>query len=429
MQAIVLGAGIVGLTTAYTLLKRGYEVTILDQHSEVGHGATFANGAQLSYSYVAPLAGPGVISKIPKWLLDPNSPLRFKPSLKLTDISWHLRFLKACHASRSEQTTAELLKLAYLSRDLYHQAFVDNTFSDIDFNRHGKLVIHRSQSAMQSAIRQLEVQQRLGSMPQQALSAEQCIEKEPALAPIIQQLAGGIYTASEEVADAYKVSLAFKQYLMQHGVKFLFNTTVSTLERQADNSACVHMTHSHPLSGATTHEKLYADCIVVCLGAESKNLLAKLSIHTPIAPLKGYSLTLDITNDTMAPHISITDFERKIVYARLGKRLRLAGMADLVGFNYSIDPSRINALIKEAQAIFAQAGDYTKATQWTGLRPATPLGKPIIDRTPLSNLYLNIGHGALGFTLATGSAHLLADIIEKHHHPLHMAFNLSAAKQ
>ncbi|MDY3331967.1 MAG: D-amino acid dehydrogenase [Pelistega sp.] len=419
MQALVLGAGIVGLSTAYALVKQGYEVTVIDRHDEVAQGTTFANGAQLSYSYVAPLAGPGVIGKVPKWLLDPSSPLRFRPSLKRSDVCWNMRFLKACNASRSEQTTAELLKLAYLSRDHYYEIFEDEAFKDIDFSQSGKLVVHRSTASMEAATRQLDVQKRLGSLPQQALSRDECIAKEPSLAPIAEQLVGGIYTDSEEAADAFKVSLAFKQYLSVLGVQFLFNTTIKALERQSTQQVIVRLSNNETLS---------ADKIIVCLGVESTDLLAPLGIQVPVAPLKGYSLTLDIENEALAPKVSITDFERKVVYARLGNRLRLAGMADLVGLDYRIDLDRIKALIAEAQAVFAGAGDYQKAAQWTGLRPATPLGKPIIDKTPYRNLFINIGHGALGFTLATGSADLIAALVDYREHPLHSHFNLASAK-
>ncbi len=419
MQIFVLGAGIIGLSTAHALVKQGHTVTVIDRHPDVAQGTTFANGAQLSYSYVAPLAGPGVMGKVPKWLLDPSSPLRFTPSLKPADICWNLRFLKACNATRSEQTTAELLKLAYLSREHYHQLFTRPEFQSIDFSATGKLVVHRSQTSMDGAVRQLDVQQRLGSLPQQALSREECVQKEPALAPIAHQLVGGIFTESEEAADAFKVAQAFKQYLSSLGVQFLLNTTIKALEKQTNNTVTIRL---------ASNETLNADKIIVCLGVESTNLLAPLGIHVPVAPLKGYSLTLDIENDAMAPKVSITDFERKVVYARLGNRLRLAGMADLVGLDYRIDPNRIKALIKEAEAVFAGAGDYQKAQQWAGLRPATPLGKPIIDQTPYHNLYLNIGHGALGFTLATGSAELLAALIHQQPHALLSHFNLAAAK-
>ncbi|ETD72548.1 D-amino acid dehydrogenase [Pelistega indica] len=418
MKAVILGAGIIGLSTANALVKRGYEVTIIEQNSEVGHGTTFANGAQLSYSYVAPLAGPGVMGKVPKWLLDPNSPLRFKPSLDPAMVCWNLKFLKACNSTTSAKTTQELLKLAYLSRDCYHKLFAEDTFSGIDYSCTGKLVVHRSEESMQSAVCQLDVQAKLGGQPQQALSRQQCIEKEPALAPIADQLVGGIFTESEEAADAYKVSLAFKEYLLSQGVKILFNHKVKQLEKINASQVQIRLQDGNSIT---------ADKIIVCLGVESTSLLRQIDVSVPVAPLKGYSLTLPIENDQMAPKVSITDFERKVVYARLGNRLRLAGMADLVGLDYKIDPVRIKALINEAKAVFAAAGDYDKATQWAGLRPATPLGKPIIDTTPFNNLFINVGHGALGFTLATGSAEILAELVDGKSHPLQALFSLSAS--
>ncbi len=418
MQVLILGAGIIGLNTAYTLMQQGYQVTVLDVKDEVGQGASFANGAQLSYSYVAPLAGPGVLGKVPKWLLDPNSPLRFRPSLKPADACWNLQFMKACNTKRSDQTTAELLKLAYLSRDLYHQLFTQEKL-EVDFSSTGKLVVHRSQASMDSAVKQLEVQRRLGAAEQFALNTQECLEQEPALAQVASQIVGGIYTPSEEAADSYKVCLDLKAILEAGGVQFLFKKGVRKIERQADNRVSVRLHNNETLS---------AEHIVVCLGVESTALLADAGISVPVAPLKGYSLSLDITDPTQAPNVSITDFERKVVYARIGTRLRVAGMADLVGIDYRIDPQRIRALIQEAQGLFAQAGDYEKATQWAGLRPATPLGKPIIDKTPYRNLYLNIGHGALGLTLATGSAHMLADLIAGKSHELSGLFNQQAAK-
>ena len=418
MQVLILGAGIIGLSTAYTLMRQGYQVTVLDQKNEVGQGASFANGAQLSYSYVAPLAGPGVLGKVPKWLLDPNSPLRFRPSLKPADACWNLQFMKACNAKRSDQTTSELLKLAYRSRDLYHQLLQAESL-EVDFSATGKLVVHRSQASMESAVKQLEVQRQLGAAEQFALNTAECLEREPALSGIASQIVGGIYTPSEEAADAYKVCLGLKSVLEAGGVQFLFKKGIRKIERQADNRVSLRLHNGETIS---------AEHIVVCLGVESTALLADAGISVPVAPLKGYSLTLDIADPAHAPSVSITDFERKVVYARIGSRLRVAGMADLIGIDYRIDPQRIRALIQEAQAVFAQAGDYQKALQWAGLRPATPLGKPIIDKTTFKNLYLNIGHGALGFTLATGSAELVGDLLAGRTHELSNLFNQTAAK-
>lgn len=400
MEILILGAGVIGLTTAYYLTEQGHKVSILDKNPDVGLETSYANGAQLSYSYVAPLAGPGVMGKVPKWLLDPNSPLRFRPSLDPADLCWNLRFMKACNASQSDKTTRELLQLSFLSRDLLHQ-LMDAEKLAIDFQASGKMVLHRSTESFNSAVQLLDFQRQLGC-EQFALNTDECIEKEPSLAPLKNQITGGIYTPSEEAADCFKFCQNLKTILSNRGVEFLFNQEVGLLQSNGSSQVSVMLKNRQTLS---------ADHIVVALGCESTALLKPLQIDVPVRPLKGYSLTLPIQNDSHAPHISITDFERKVVYARIGKRLRIAGMADLVGMNKNIDPSRIKTLINEAKAVFPDAGNYAQAEQWAGLRPATPKGKPIIDGTRYKNLWLNIGQGALGFTLATGSGKMLADKI------------------
>ena len=400
MEILILGAGVIGLTTAYYLTEQGHKVSILDKNPDVGLETSYANGAQLSYSYVAPLAGPGVIGKVPGWLLDSDSPLRFRPSLDPADICWNLRFMKACNAVQSDKTTRELLQLSFLSRDLLH-TLMDTEKLDIDFQASGKMVLHRSTESFNSAVQLLDFQRQLGC-EQFALDTDECIAKEPSPAPLKNQITGGIYTPSEEAADCFKFCQNLKTVLLNRGVEFLFEQEVGLLQNNGLSRVSVMLKNRETLS---------ADHIVVALGCESTALLKPLHIDVPVRPLKGYSLTLPIQNDSQAPRINITDFERKVVYARIGKRLRIAGMADLVGMNKSIDPSRIKTLIKEAKAVFPEAGNFAQAEQWAGLRPATPKGKPIIDGTQYKNLWLNIGQGALGFTLATGSGKLLADKI------------------
>jgi len=400
MEILILGAGVIGLTTAYYLTEQGHKVSILDKNPDVGLETSYANGAQLSYSYVAPLAGPGVIGKVPKWLLNPNSPLRFRPSLDPADICWNLRFMKACNASQSDTTTRELLHLSFFSRDLLHSLMAAEKLN-IDFQASGKIVLHRSTESFNSAVQLLDFQRQLGC-EQFDLTTDECIAKVPSLAPLKNQITGGIYTPSEEAADCFKFCQNLKTILLNRGVEFLFNQEIGFLKSNGSSQVSVMLKNRQTIS---------ADHIVVALGCESTALLKPLQINVPVRPLKGYSLTLPIQNDSQAPHISITDFERKVVYARIGNRLRIAGMADLVGMNKSIDPSRIKALINEAKAVFPEAGNYAQAEQWAGLRPATPKGKPVIDGTQYKNLWLNIGQGALGFTLATGSGKLLADKI------------------
>lgn len=403
-HALVLGAGIIGLCSAYYLQQAGYQVSVIEQEPEVGRQTSYANGAQLSYSYVAPLAAPGVLSQVPKWLLDPDAPMRLKPSLNPADICWGIHFARACNAAQSRQTTQELLSLSFFSRDLYHALFEE--IQDVDFDRPGKLVVHREHAHFQTAVKQLEIQRALGC-EQYALSTEECIEKEPALAPHRADIVGGIWTPSEEVVDSYKLCLALRKNLQQKGVTFLLNQRVQALVP----------TQAHRTAAQTVEvlldngSRLNADAIVVALGSFANELLRPLRINIPVAPLKGYSLTLQITDKKQAPYVSITDYERKVVYARIGERLRIAGMADRVGLDRSLDSRRLRTLINEAKKLFPGAGDLGHAEQWAGLRPATPKGKPIIDKTPYANLWLNVGHGALGLTLATGSGKLLAELV------------------
>ena len=400
MDVLVLGAGIIGLTTAYFLNKEGFEVTVVDRNNDVALETSFANGAQLSYSYVAPLAGPGVMSHVPKWLLDRNSPLRFRPSLDPATLCWNVRFMKACTAAQSNQTTRELLALSFLSRDLYHTMMQQENIA-FDHKRAGKLIVHRSRDSFDHAVEQLDFQRSLGC-EQRALSVEECLSLEPSLQRMRDHLSGGIYTESEESGDCYQLAVALKKILQQRGVTFRFNTPIKKLVTDSMRKVSVQTENAARLS---------ADHIVVALGCDSTALLKPLGIAVPVSPLKGYSLTLPIQSAADAPVVSITDYERKVVYARLGERLRVAGMADMVGLDRHIDTARIETLKQEARNLFPDAGNYDLATLWTGLRPATPKGKPIIDGTRYGNLWLNIGQGALGFTLASGSARVMTDLI------------------
>lgn len=403
-KALVLGAGIIGLCSAYYLQKAGFQVTIVEQEPEVGRQTSYANGAQLSYSYVAPLAAPGVLSQVPRWLLNPDAPMRLKPSLNPADICWGIRFAKACTAEQSHQTTKELLSLSFLSRDLYQELF--EVIKDVDFDRPGKLVMHRDKVHFQAAVKQLEIQRAMGC-EQYALDTEQCIDKEPALMPLRSQLVGGIWTPSEEVVDGYKLSIALRKNLEAKGVHFLVGHRVQALHTVPANNKGLSNVEVQLANG----QRLNADAIIVALGSFSNELLDPIQVNVPVGPLKGYSLTLTIDDEKHAPYVSITDYERKVVYARIGNRLRIAGMADRVGLDRRLDPRRIQTLIAEAKRLFPGAGEYDSAEQWAGLRPATPKGKPIIDKTHYGNLWLNVGHGALGLTLATGSGKLLADMV------------------
>ncbi|WP_301591384.1 D-amino acid dehydrogenase [Sabulicella glaciei] len=399
MHVLVLGAGVVGLSTAHLLAAEGWRVTVLDAEPSPGRGASFANGGQLSYSYVAPFAGPGVLRKVPSWLMDPDGPLRLRPEADPHQWKWLLRFIRACNADTAEQTTRRLLLLSYLSRDLMRET-VALPDLDFDFTRAGKLVVQPDEGGMAGARRQMELQARLGS-EQRALSREECLEAEPALRHIAHRIAGGILTESEEAGDARRFSEALAERLTRGNaaVTLRLGARIRQIIRADGRIRAV----------ATEEGPIEADHFVVALGNGARPLLRPLGLDLPIYPLKGYSLTLDVVDESEAPRLSVTDSAAKVVYARLGKRLRVAGMADLVGHDRRIEESRLTTLLRQARATFPGASDWGEIRPWAGLRPSTPTGLPILGPTLAApNLWLNLGHGSLGFTLAMGSAAVVA---------------------
>jgi D-amino-acid dehydrogenase len=402
MHVIVLGAGVVGLTTAWYLRADGHEVTVIERNDDVASETSFANGGQLSYSYVAPLAGPGVLSKLPKWLLRQDSPVRYRPRVDLQQWKWLVQFVRACTHRQSEESTRRLLSLSFFSRDLMDELLAAEPDLKFDHANAGKLVVHRTDASFDAARRLLDYQRSLGC-EQEALDADACIGKEPALAHLAGELRGGIFTSSEDSGDCYRFCVGLTRLLRRRGVTFRFGTAVNRLRR----------TSARRVIASTENEDLDADHLVIATGASSVPLLGSLGIHVPLYPLQGYSLTAPLDGRAAAPHISITDYERKVVYARLGERLRIAGMADIGGRRPDMNAGRIASLRAAAKAMFPGAADFDKAIAWCGLRPATPKGLPIIDRTAFDNLWLNIGHGALGFTLALASGRLVGDLVSR----------------
>ncbi|WP_334189230.1 D-amino acid dehydrogenase [Noviherbaspirillum sp.] len=400
MKTLVLGAGVIGLSAAYYLRADGHDVTVVDRNHGVGLATSYANGGQLSYSYVAPLAGPGVLPKLPPWLLRSDAPMRFSPDLDIEQWRWCIEFVMACTQHRSDLTTRRLLALSFLSRRLMEELRRSQPDLQFDFKPAGKLVLHRDPASFAGARRLLDYQRSLGC-EQEALDTDACVALEPALAHAAGGIAGGIYTRSEDSADCYQFCVGLESILRKQGVRFLLNTAV-------DRIVSVQGGNVQVISGGGV---LDADHIVVALGASSPSLLKPLGIRLPIYPLKGYSLTVPVSGTGSAPSISVTDFQRKVVYARLGDRLRIAGMADLTGRRLTVDPRRIDTLKAEARAVFPGAGDYDAATVWAGQRPATPSGNPILGRTRYRNLWLNVGQGGLGFTLALASGHTVTNLL------------------
>ncbi len=394
----VLGAGIAGLATAWQLQREGHSVTVIDS-ARSGAGASAANGAQLSYAYVQPLADPAIWRQLPKLLLAPDSPLKMRLQWDPAQWAWGLRFLAACRARVSRRSTAQLLQLAAESRAGF-ETWLAQAGIDCDFSATGKLVIYSDEAGFAGARRQLALQRSLG-VEQQALSPAECVAVEPALASAAAKLVGGIHTPSECAADCLKVCLGLEAQLRARGARFLFDTTAQGLQHQDGRITAVR----------TQAGEVHADAFVVALGTGSRRLAAPLGLDLPVYPLKGYSITLPCPEDPgQAPRVNVTDAARKVVFARIGQRLRVAGMAELVGHDHHIEPTRIASLRQSTQALFPDLDASGDMQPWTGLRPATPTGVPIVGRLrgAPDNLLFNTGHGALGFTLAFGSARRVA---------------------
>ena len=394
MRVCVLGAGIVGLATAYALSGAGHEVTVIDRGLP-GSGASGGNGSQLSYSYVQPLADPDIWAQLPKLLLSPTSPLKIKPQLDPYQWLWGLRFLAACNAATSRQTTTELLQLALESRQAF-DAMMAVERLDCDFSNTGKLVLFSSADAFDSARQQMLLQRAMGSA-QEAVDADRCVALEPALQHQHQHIAGAIYTPGECAADCQKTCDGLMSVLQAHGVNFLLHTAIDRLVIRRGSVAAV----------STSEGLIEADQYVMALGVAAAPMARTLGVHLPIYPLKGYSITVELDGpSTEAPRISVTDSDRKVVFARIGSRLRVAGMAELAGYSTAIEIPQITSLKASTQALFPNCSALTELNAWAGLRPVTPTARPIIGRHAKGpdNLLFNVGHGALGFTLAFGSA-------------------------
>jgi len=404
VRVVVLGAGVIGVTTAWYLTEAGHQVTVIDRQPEPGLETSFANGGQISAGHAEPWARPGVLPKLIRWLGREDAPLLFRPRLSLAQWEWGLRFLRECLPGRLERNTRDLVGLALYSRECLLEL---REQTGIEYDRLSCGILHfcTDERDFEALARHAAAMRALG-IEREVKTAAECLALEPALRHSRVPLVGGIYTPQDESGDAHAFTLALAKMARERGATFLHERTVEAIDAAADRVAGVR------LKGAGG-ERIDGDAYVVSLGSYSPLVLAPLGVRIPVYPLKGYSVTLplpDGAGDAM-PSVSLTDEARKIVITRLGRRLRSAGTAELTGYDTGVNPVRCEAIVARLRQLFPSLATVQDITYWAGLRPATPNNLPIIGRTRLRNLFLNTGHGTLGWTLACGSARALADLV------------------
>ncbi|EJK98215.1 D-amino acid dehydrogenase [Pseudomonas chlororaphis] len=393
-RVCIIGGGVIGLASAYALVREGFDVSLVEARDAFASQTSFANGGQLSYRYVAPLADAGVPWQALGWMLRGDSPLKLRLRLDPAQWRWMAGFLAACRGSVNRRNGAHLLRLALLSQATLQSWREEDRLEGFHWRRNGKLVTFRETTSFEHARHGLA-----DPRQQQVLSAGECAQLEPTLggAPFV----GGIFTPDEEVADCHAFCQQLVARLQASGrCQLLTGRPVTGIRQVGGQVQAIEL----------GDEVLAVDQLILAAGHRSGEL-ALPGLKLPLYPLKGYSLSVPIGAGHRAPEISITDYNRKIVYARIGQQLRVAAMVDIVGFDPALDPRRLALMQRQARETFANAGDYDAAIEWAGMRPATPSGVPLIGATGYRNLWLNLGHGALGFTLACGSGRLLAELI------------------
>ena len=399
MHVLVLGSGVIGVCAAYQLALARHEVTVVDRQPAAGLETSYANAGEVSPGYSAPWAGPGVPVKAIKWLLMHHRPLVIRPHLDMDLVRWGLAMLRNCTAARYEINKSRMVRLAEYSRDCL-RALREQTGIRYDERMQGTLQLFRTQKQLGGTAADMAVLRRYG-VAHELLDRAGCIRHEPALARVEHKFVGGLRLPADETGDCFKFTQALAALAAQRGVVFRHDVTIQALVNGAGSFSGVR----------TDAGTLTADACLVALGSHSPLLLRPLGIRVPVYPVKGYSITVPITDARGAPESTVMDETHKVALTRLGNRIRVGGTAELSGYTLQLHEARRRTLEHVVTDLFPGGGDLSRAEFWCGLRPMTPDGTPIVGATPVRNLYLATGHGTLGWTMAAGTARVMADLI------------------
>jgi D-amino-acid dehydrogenase len=400
MKILVLGAGVIGSTAAYELARAGHEVTVIDRQAGPALETSFANAGEVSPGYSAPWAGPGVPAKAVKWLLMHHRPLVIRALLDPVMIGWCLQMLRNCTAARYELNKGRMVRLAEYSRDCMKELRAA-TGIRYDERMQGTLQLFRTQAQLDGTAQDIEILKRYG-VAWELLDMDGCVRVEPALQRTRDKFVGGLRLPGDETGDCFMFTNRIAELAREHGAVFRFGESIGAIERSGERVRGVVLANG---------EKLEADALLVALGSYSTAMLAPLGLRIPVYPVKGYSITVPITDARGAPESTVMDETHKVAVTRLGDRIRVGGTAELSGFDLRLHEARRRTLGHVVTDLFPAGGDVSRATFWCGLRPMTPDGTPIVGATPVKGLYVATGHGTLGWTMAAGTGRVMADLI------------------
>ncbi|SCB35573.1 D-amino acid dehydrogenase [Rhizobium hainanense] len=398
MKVVVLGAGIIGVTSAYQLAKAGHEVTVIDRQQGPALETSFANAGEVSFGYCSPWAAPGIPMKAIKWLFMHHAPLILRPKVDGAMLSWLVKMLSNCTSERYAINKSRMLRLADYSRISLAEVR-EETGIAYDERMQGTLQLFRTQQQLDASAKDVKALAADG-IPYEVLDPEGCIRVEPALKHVRGKIVGGLLTPKDETGDCFKFTNALAAKAVDLGVQFQYGTTIKGLDVEGGQVRAV----------MTDRGRMDADAIVVALGSYSPLLLKPLGISLSVYPVKGYSLTIPITDASRAPESTVMDETYKIAITRLGDRIRVGGMAEISGYTNDLGLPRRQTLEHSVTDLFP-GGDVAKASFWSGLRPMTPDGTPVIGPTKIKGLFLNTGHGTLGWTMSSGSARVISDLV------------------